>query len=132
MNYMMGVEGVYLNMIKAFKLYAGPDGHSYFKQGFVTDNFVTNVQHLHFKETIAKASYDWHTAPRIQYVITMKGTLEFTTSLGKKFILQAGEVLIATDTMGKGHKWKLIGTDPWLRAYVAFEANEPVNFQESL
>ncbi|MGK9117251.1 hypothetical protein KXS00_04780 [Olivibacter jilunii] len=129
---MMEVEEPILNMIKAYILYTGADGHSHFKEGFVTNDLITDVRHLHFKETAANASYDWHTAPRTQYVITLKGSLEFTTSLGKTFILQTGEVLIATDTTGKGHKWKLIGTDPWLRAYVAFEENEPINFQEHL
>lgn len=117
-------------MIKAYKLYTKEDGHSDFKKGFVTNDLITEVKHLHFKETPAQSSYDWHTAPRTQYVLSLSGTLEFTTSQGKVFSLHTGEVLIATDTTGKGHKWKLIGEEPWLRAYVAFEEDDAINFQE--
>lgn len=125
-------EAIRNSMIKAFKLFAGVDGHSYFKEGFVADNLITTVKRLHFLETPPKTSYDWHTAPRTQYVITLKGTLEFTTSLQEKFTLHAGEVLVATDTSGKGHKWTLLGEDPWLRAYIAFDEHDPINFQEHL
>jgi hypothetical protein len=115
-------------MIKAYKLYTGDDSHSYFETGFVDENIVSSARNIHFKETEAYASYDWHRAPQVQYVLTLRGTLEFTTSLGDTFILKAGEVLIiATDTSGHGHKWKLLDSDPWIRAYVVIETPE-INF----
>lgn len=114
-------------MIKAYKLYTGDDNHSYFETGFVDENIVSSARNIHFKETEAYASYDWHRAPQVQYVLTLRGTLEFTTSLGDTFILKAGEVLIATDISGHGHKWKLLDSDPWIRAYVVIEPSE-INF----
>ena len=114
-------------MIKAYKLYTGDDNHSYFEAGLVDENIISSARNIRFKETEAYASYDWHRAPQVQYVLTLRGMLEFTTSLGDTFILKAGEVLIATDTSGHGHKWKLLDSDPWIRAYVVIETSE-INF----
>lgn len=54
----------------------------------------------------------------MQYVITLSGTLEFTTRDGETFVLCPGEVLLATDTTGTGHRWRLIDDQLWRRLYV--------------
>jgi len=115
-------------MIKAYKLLCGADGHSYVQEGRIEEGIITKAHHIHFMETAANASYDWHTAPQTQYVLTLRGTLEFTTSLGQTFTLRTGEVLVATDTNGFGHKWKLVGSDPWIRAYIVFDPTVEINF----
>ncbi|QCR24943.1 hypothetical protein [Pontibacter sp. SGAir0037] len=115
-------------MIKAYKLYTGNDGHSYVAAGYVAEDISTLTTSIHFKQTPPNSEYDWHTAPTTQFVITLAGTLEFTTSLGDTFILQAGEILIATDTTGKGHKWRMLGDAPWVRSYIKFEHDTQVNF----
>ena len=56
--------------------------------------------------------------PLVQYVITLSGTLEFTTRDGETFVLRPGEVLLAADTTGTGHRWRLIDDQPWRRLYV--------------
>jgi quercetin dioxygenase-like cupin family protein len=46
----------------------------------VTQQLCTNqIKAIHFKESPPHASFEWHTAPERQYVITLLGTLEFTT-----------------------------------------------------
>lgn len=115
-------------MIKAYKLYTGEGDHSYFEEGFIDEHIVSSVRSLHFKETKAPASYDWHRAPQVQYVLTLKGKIEFTISLEETFILRAGEVLIAMDTGGYGHKWKLLDAEPWIRAYAVIETLSDINF----
>jgi uncharacterized cupin superfamily protein len=54
----------------------------------------------------------------VQYVITLSGTLEFTTRDGETFVLRPGEVLLAADTTGTGHCSRLIDDQPWRRLYV--------------
>ena len=54
----------------------------------------------------------------MQYVITLTGTLEFTTRDGETFVLRPGEVLLAAGTTGTGHRWRLIDDQPWQRLYV--------------
>ncbi|PIQ20570.1 MAG: hypothetical protein COW65_14205 [Cytophagales bacterium CG18_big_fil_WC_8_21_14_2_50_42_9] len=115
-------------MIKAYKIYTGPDGHTHIISGSVAENNLNKAISIHFKETHPHSSYDWHPAPTTQYVITLMGTLEFTTHLGETFILRPGEVLLAMDTTGTGHKWRMIDHDPWKRVYVKFQEESDFNF----
>ena len=108
-------------MLHAFKLTTGPDNASHVQEGTVAENDRTDVVAIHFKETPAHSSFDWHEAPEPQYVITLSGTLEFTTRDGETFILRPGDVLVATDDVGSGHKWRLIDDQPWRRAYVVLK-----------
>lgn len=117
-------------MIKAYKLYTGSDGHSHIAVGSVSEGFLTQVISISFKETPAYSSYDWHPAPVTQIVICLTGTLLFETLPGEKFTLKPGDVLIAMDTTGSGHRWQLIGDDPWKRAYIIFDDNTTVYFSE--
>ena len=45
----------------------------------------------------------WHVAPARQLVILLTGWLEFETSDGEKRRCEAGTVILAEDTFGKGH-----------------------------
>jgi quercetin dioxygenase-like cupin family protein len=115
-------------MIKAYQLYTAADGHSYFKAGNVTEAVITRAESIRFQESPPGSVYDWHPAPTMQFVINLRGTLEFTTYKGETFTLKPGEVLIALDTTGSGHKWRLLGEDPWQRAYVVFDSTTDINF----
>lgn len=107
-----------VGMIHAYKLYTGQDNHSHVIEGTVTEAIKNDVVSIHFEETAAHHVSDWHLAPIKQYVITLSGTLEFTTRGGETFILKPGDVLVAEDVTGSGHSWKLIDNEPWRRAYV--------------
>ena len=115
-------------MIKAYKLYTGEDGHSHVTAGTVANKDIGMAATVMFNETAPHSSYDWHPAPATQYVITLSGTLLFETFLGETFTLKPGDILIALDTTGTGHKWTLIDDQPWKRVYVAFTADTPFNF----
>ena len=115
-------------MLHAFKLYTGPDNASHVKEGTVAENDRTDVVAIHFKETPAHSSFDWHNDPEPQYVITLSGTLEFTTRDGETFVLRPGDVLVAEDTMGGGHRWRLIDDQPWRRAYVVLRPGAKDSF----
>ncbi len=65
------------------------------------------------------SSLSWHNAPERQYVITLSGTLEVETRVGERFTVAPGDVLLAEDTTGGGHRWRLVDDQPWRRVYVA-------------
>ena len=90
-------------MLRAFKFFTGPDNASHVQEGSLDLSARTDVVAIHFQESPAHSSYDWHTAPEQQYVITLTGTLEFITRDGEKFVMRPGDVLIADDTIGSGH-----------------------------
>jgi quercetin dioxygenase-like cupin family protein len=115
-------------MLHAFKLYTGPHNASHVAEGTVAENDPTDVVSMHFKESPPHSSLDWHDAPEIQYVITLAGTLEFTTRDGEQFVVRPGDVLVAEDNVGSGHKWRLIDDQPWRRAYVVLKAGARDSF----
>jgi len=112
-------------MVHAFRLYTGPDHASHVMEGTVILDERAHVVAIRFQGSAAHSSFDWHDAPEPQYVITLSGTLEFTTRDGEKFILHPGDVLIATDDVGSGHRWRLIDDQPWRRAYVVLRPGAP-------
>jgi len=116
--------------VPLIRLYTGGDGQSHFEHGAVDLSHVGGVAHrspprrattVSFEESPAGSSLDWHCAPVRQYVITLRGTLEFETRLGERFSLAPGTVLLAEDTQGGGHKWRLTDDQPWRRVYVGLE-----------
>jgi len=114
--------------IRAFKLYTGPDHASHALEGTIDQKDRTDVIAIHFKETSAHSSDDWHDSPEPQFVITLSGTLEFTTRDGETFVVRPGDVLLSEDNVGTGHKWRLIDDQPWRRAYVVLKPGAKDSF----
>ena len=115
-------------MIRAYYLYTGEDGNSHVQRGSIRESAFVKADHALFKETAANSSFDWHNDPIPQYVITLSGILEFTTKTGETFTIYPGDVLLATDHTGSGHKWRLMNSDPWKRIYVVFKEGEDTHF----
>jgi quercetin dioxygenase-like cupin family protein len=63
-----------------------------------------------------------------QLVVTLAGTLNFSTRDAERFTLRPGDVLLAEDTAGSGHRWQLQGSDPWRRMYVVLADGADVPF----
>jgi quercetin dioxygenase-like cupin family protein len=115
-------------MIRAYRLYTGSDGNSHVVRGSLSGGKLVQAESVLFKETPAHSSLDWHDAPTTQYVITLAGVLEFTTVGGETFTIHPGEVLVAEDNAGSGHKWRLVNDEPWKRAYVVFKEGKDTHF----
>lgn len=103
--------------IKAYKLCTGADNASHVLQGTIDPHTRNQVDAIHFKQSPAHAAYGWHNDPEPQYVMTLSGTLAFTTRTGEKFTLHPGEVLVAEDNTGSGHRWQMVDDQPWRRGY---------------
>lgn len=106
--------------MKAVRLFTGPEGRSHVA---VVDLPAASspARTAQFAESPPGSALDWHTAPQRQYVVTLAGTLEFTTRDGETFILAPGDVLLAEDVAGSGHRWRLIDDQPWRRLYVTLD-----------
>lgn len=98
--------------MKFTKIYSGSDNKSYFKEidasseseqplGSYSKNFP--VKGMMFRDFKKGASFDWHTAPRVQYIIYLEGEVEVEASSGEKRVFKPGDVLLASDLTGKGH-----------------------------
>lgn len=125
-------------MIRCVRMWTGDDGNSLFEEGFVElkdgergDNIGLNinVNHLSFRETASGGSYEWHQDPIPRFVITLSGIVEFETKSGKTFTIKPGDILLAQDNTGTGHKWRLVNNDPWRRAYVVYNEDAKLTFK---
>jgi quercetin dioxygenase-like cupin family protein len=123
--------------MRCIRLWSDSEGNSRFEEGEITLKSGSSVnllsdqfsaKSISFEETQAGQTLDWHNAPAKQFVITLRGTLDFSTRSGEHFILTPGDILLAEDTVGSGHSWKLIGDDPWRRAYVILESDAELAF----
>ena len=61
-----------------------------------------------FREVLPSYDYDFHNAPRRQYIILLDGEIEIETSLGDKRRFRGGEILLVEDTAGRGHRTRNI------------------------
>lgn len=119
------------------RLWSGADGGSHVEIGHLdirpgrNDDLLSGAMsatHVTVEETAGGGSLAWHTAPVRQLVVTLSGTLHFTTRDGEQFVLHPGDILLAEDTEGTGHQWTLEGTDPWRRMYVVLAPAADVPF----
>ena len=105
-------------MTRCVRLFTGADGRSHVTEVPLPIGAVQQARAAHFEVSPPRSALDWHDAPCVQYVVTLAGELEFTTRDGETFFLAPGDVLLAEDTSGSGHKWRLVNEEPWRRLYV--------------
>jgi hypothetical protein len=108
-------------MIRCVRLWTGPDNASHVQTGRLdlqpgrNDDLVSSsfpAASVTVEETATGGTLAWHTAPVRQLVVTLAGTL----------------LLLAEDTTGSGHQWRLEGDDPWRRMYVVLGEGASVPF----
>jgi len=61
-----------------------------------------------FRETPGDYDFSWHNAPRRQFVIILKGEVDFTVSDGETLRFGSGDIVLLEDTSGKGHCSKAV------------------------
>jgi quercetin dioxygenase-like cupin family protein len=125
-------------MIRCVRIWTGDDGNSLFEEGVIdltegvrgdaVAKAVPTVE-LSFQETHSGGSYEWHQDPVPRFVITLSGTLEFQVKSGATFVIRPGDILLAQDNSGSGHKWRLIGDEPWRRVYVVYDKGADLRFK---
>ena len=127
-------------MIRCVRIWTAEGGNSRFEEGVIDMpkgergdvlSGTVAVTSISFRETKAGGAFEWHDAPARQFVVTLSGTLDFQTRSGDHFTLRPGDILLAEDTTGTGHSWKLIDDEPWRRAYVILAPGANVPFQDS-
>ena len=127
-------------MIRCVRLWTGEDGNSHFEEGVIDlapgarGDWLSGkagATSISFQETASGGSFAWHDAPVRQLVITLSGTLDFQTREGDHFTLRPGDILLAEDTAGSGHSWRLTDNTPWRRAYVVLEPGVVVPFRRA-
>jgi AraC-like ligand binding domain len=127
-------------MIRCVRIWTAVDGNSLFEEGTMDlpkgergdvlgDKIMSSS--ISFRETRSGGTFAPHDAPIRQLVITLSGTLEFKTAKGETFTIRPGDILLAEDTTGSGHSWRLVDDQPWRRAYVILQPDVAVPFRKA-
>jgi hypothetical protein len=116
--------------MKIVRLYTGADNKSHFedlqvplkdggKVGFVSE--LTKATGMVFRETAGDYDYDFHTAPRRQYVVNLEGEVEIEVGDGTRRILRSGDILLAEDTTGQGHRSRAVAGKPRKSLFITLD-----------
>jgi hypothetical protein len=116
--------------MKIVRIYTGPDNQSHFedievplkdagKVGFLSDR--VRATGLVFRETGGDYDYDFHTAPRRQYVVNLEGEVEIEVGDGTRRILRTGDILLAEDTTGQGHISRAVAGKPRKSLFITLD-----------
>jgi hypothetical protein len=117
-----------LTNMKITRLYSDKNGESHFEDidiplkdvgdiGRLSNIFP--VSGLMFRENPGDYNYDWHPAPRKQYIVMLEGMLEVEVSDGEKRIFPPGDILLVEDLDGKGHKSRVPDGKPRKSLFIA-------------
>lgn len=99
------------------RISTGPDGETHFGDVEVPLSDAGSIGRLSevvlatgvvFRETPADYDYDWHPAPRRQYIVLLDGAIEITVGDGETRRFGGGDVLLVEDTEGRGHRTRTI------------------------
>jgi hypothetical protein len=117
--------------MKVTRIYTGDDGESHFEDLDVPmldrGGAIGSISRLQeatgivFRETGADYEYDFHNAPRRQYVVNLDASVEIETGDGTKRLLGPGEILLAEDTTGRGHISRSVDGQPRRSIFVTLD-----------
>lgn len=99
------------------RIYATPDGESHFQEVEVALEEAGEIGRLSeawpagsvtFRETGSDYDYDWHHPPERQLVLLLDGAIEIEVSGGETRRFAGGDVLLAEDLTGRGHRTRAV------------------------
>jgi hypothetical protein len=116
--------------MKVTRVYTGADGKSHFedveiplkdggKAGFMSE--LMKATGVVFRETDGSYNFDFHNAPRRQYVVNLEGEVEIEVGDGTKRLLRSGDILLAEDTTGQGHISRAVGGKPRKSLFITLD-----------
>ena len=117
--------------MQVVRIYTGDDGESHFEDLDVPmverGGAIGSISRLQeatgivFRETGADYEYEFHNAPRRQYVVNLDASVEIETGDGTKRLLGPGEILLAEDTTGRGHISRSVDGRPRRSIFVTLD-----------
>jgi hypothetical protein len=116
--------------MKITRVYTGADNRSHFedievelkdggKAGFLSS--LQKATGVVFRETDGSYNFDFHNAPRRQYVVNLEGEVEIEVGDGTKRLLRSGDILLAEDTTGQGHISRAVGGKPRKSLFITLD-----------
>ncbi len=107
--------------MRIVRVYTGDDGESHFEDldielseqgmaGAISE--LWPAKGVMFRTVSGDYDLDFHTAPRRQLVVNLRGSVEIEVGDGSVRRLDGGDILLAEDTTGRGHKSRNVDGQP--------------------
>ena len=112
------------------RIYAGDDGRSRFEEVDVPLPIISEIGRMSergdatgivFRENDESYDLDWHPAPARQYVVTLQGEVEVEAGDGTKHIFGPGDIMLAEDTTGQGHRSRYLSGSPRRSIFITLD-----------
>jgi len=121
------------NQIDILRVFADEKGESHFgyfqielnesgEIGFLSKLY--EAKGIIFRKTPSNYNFDFHVAPRKQYIINLDASVEVECSDGEKRVIEAGTVFFVEDTFGKGHRSKAINNKERMSVFIPIEYSD--------
>jgi hypothetical protein len=116
--------------MKITRLYTGTDNESHFEEMEIELENAGDIGELSekvdatgiiFRRTGPGYDYDWHNAPQRQYIIMLDGAVDVEIGDGTVRRFSTGDILLAEDTTGRGHKSRAVNNEPRLSVFVTLD-----------
>lgn len=113
--------------MKITRLYTGTDDRSHFEDieipfgsrgDFGLFSLPEPAKAVFFREIPPGWTYAWHNVVCREYVVVIEGEAEIEVSDGEKRVFQKGDVLLAEDLTGQGHRTRVLGKRVWRQVFV--------------
>ena len=116
--------------MKITRLYTGADNESHFEDIEIELNNAGEIGELSdkvdatgiiFRRTGPNYDYDWHNAPRRQYIIMLDGAVDVEVGDGTVRRFSTGDILLVEDVTGRGHKSSAVNNQPRTSVFVTLD-----------
>ena len=113
--------------MKITRLYTGTDDQSHFedivvpfeqREEFGLFTLPEPAKAVFFREIPPGWEYQWHNVVCREYVVMIAGEAEIEAGDGGKRIFRKGDVLLAEDMTGQGHRTRVLGKRAWRQVFV--------------
>ncbi len=91
--------------------------------GYLSSMF--GVKDIQFRLNEPDYDWDFHNAPSRQFIILLDGDIEITTSLGETRKFSGGDILLAEDTAGKGHRTRNVRQQIRRSVFIRLSGDSP-------
>lgn len=113
--------------MKITRLYSGTDNQSHFEEievpfesraDFGLFTLPEPAKAVFFREIPPGWTYAWHNVVCREYVVMLDGEAEVEVGSGERRVFLKGDVLLAEDLTGQGHRTRVLGKRVWRQMFV--------------
>lgn len=112
------------------RIYTGEDNESHFEDievelndggdiGYLSERL--DVTGIIFRRTPPDYNYDWHNAPRRQYILMLDGAVDVEIGDGTVRRFSIGDIVLVEDTTGRGHISRAVDNQPRTSVFITLD-----------